>query len=97
MAHCPPDQLKDLADVLAEVRALPGVSEPRPGIFYLRRTPFLHFHSKDGKRWADVRAGRDWGTEVPLPFDASAQAKTSFLRTVERRHRVTAGAPKRGR
>ena len=32
------------------IRALPGISEPTAGTFYLRRKPFLHFHTKAGAR-----------------------------------------------
>ena len=32
MAHCPPELLDDLADVLAEVRAWAGVIEKKPGV-----------------------------------------------------------------
>ncbi|MBI1847696.1 MAG: hypothetical protein HYR86_12080 [Candidatus Rokubacteria bacterium] len=44
MAYCPPALLDDLAEVLAEVRAWAGVVEKKPGVFYVRRQPFLHFH-----------------------------------------------------
>ena len=69
MAHCPIGQLDDLRDLLEAIRNWPGVHEPRRGIFYLRRTPFLHFHiNREGRRWADARVGRSWGTEIEIPF-----------------------------
>ena len=45
MAHCPPEMLADLVAVLAEVRGRAGVREDKPGVFYVRRQPFLHFTS----------------------------------------------------
>jgi len=45
MAHCPPEMLADLVAVLAEVRGWAGVREDKPGVFYVRRQPFLHFTS----------------------------------------------------
>jgi hypothetical protein len=45
MAHCPPEMLVDLVAVLAEVRGWAGVREDKPGVFYVRRQPFLHFTS----------------------------------------------------
>ena len=44
MARCPAKLLDDLESVFAELRTWPGVVEPKPGVFYVRREPFLHFH-----------------------------------------------------
>jgi hypothetical protein len=82
MGHARAADLRDIADVLDAVRALPGVLERSPGIFYVGRDPFLHFHTKDGARWADAKTGREWGAEMPLPFEATARAKAAFLREV---------------
>jgi hypothetical protein len=89
MGHARYEELNDLDAVLDAIRALPGVDERSPGVFYLRRSPFLHFHTKDGRRWADVRAGTEWGSEIPIPFDCSARVRASFLREVRARHRAT--------
>jgi hypothetical protein len=86
MGHARRGDLDDIADVLSGIRALPGVSERSPGIFYFGRPPFLHFHVADGARWADARAGRAWGPEIPLPFGADAHAKAAFLGAVRARH-----------
>ncbi len=91
MAHCPFDQLVDLRDLLDEIRALPEIQEPRPGIFYLRRSAFLHFHiDKTGRRWADVRDGADWGAELDLAIGASRSAQARFAREVKRRYQASA-------
>lgn len=61
MAHCPPELLDDVADVVAEVRTWAGVIEKKPGVFYVRGQPFLHLHLLEGgRRWADVK-GRPAG------------------------------------
>lgn len=87
MAHCPIDQLADLDDVFAEIRSWPNVRESQPGIFYFKRTAFLHFHcDRHGRRWADIRDGADWGAEVDLPFAASAAARRRFIREARRRY-----------
>ena len=44
MAHWPAELLDDLTDLLDEVRCWTGVIEKKPGVFYVRREPFLHFH-----------------------------------------------------
>ena len=91
MAHCPFEKLADLADVLDEIRVLPGIREPRPGVFYCGRVPFLHFHiDKTGRRWADVRDGVAWGPEVDLALGAPASERKRFLREVRRRYDATA-------
>lgn len=85
MAHCPPEQLEDIAEVLQELRALPGLVEKKTGIFYIKSDGFLHFHVKDGRRWAHVKTGRRGGwEEVELAFNAPATARKAFLTTVRR-------------
>ena len=86
MGHARYDDLRDLEDVLAAIRELPDISEPTPGIFYLRRVPFLHFHTKDGARWADAKLGTSWGPEIPIPFRCARREKMRFLREVRTRH-----------
>lgn len=46
MAHCPYEQLVDIQELLAEMREWPEIREVKPGIFYLKRKAFLHFHLK---------------------------------------------------
>jgi len=93
VAHCPIDKLDDLRDLLEAIRTLPGVREPGAGIFYVRRTPFLHFHiNRGGRRWADVRVGRSWGNEIEIRFGATAADRKRFLREVQRRYKATAKA-----
>ena len=60
MAHCPFERLRDLDPVFREIRTWVDIREPRPGVFHVRRTAFLHFHiDKGGHRWADARAGAE--------------------------------------
>ncbi len=91
MAHCPPENLRDIEDVLKEVRKLENVQEKGPGIFYLKSKGFLHFHMKDGRRWADARDGDGWGSEIVLPIRASRSAKQRFLAEIRIRYRRTLG------
>lgn len=98
MAHCPFEELADLRDCLDEIRGWPDVREPRPGIFYLKRTPFLHFHvDPTGRRWADVRNGTTWGAELDVPFAASVAARRRFLAEVRRRYEATRVESRSGR
>lgn len=89
MAHCPFNKLSDISDVLEEVRELEKLKEPKVGIFYLKSKGFLHFHEKDGRRWADVREGASWGDEIDLPFNATKTLKRAFLNEVKKRYQTT--------
>ena len=93
MAHCPVEELDDLAELLDVIRTWPGVCEPRPCVFYVGRTPFLHFHiNREGRRWADARTGGSWGTEIEIPRNANSDVRSRFLREVQRRYQATAKA-----
>ena len=86
MPHCPPELLDDLADVLAEVRAWPGIVEKKTGIFYARRQPFLHFHlAEGGRRRADIKGRAGW-MQLDLPRPASATRRKAFLRALRVRY-----------
>ena len=92
MAYCPPSMLGDLVPVLDAVRTWPGVVERRPGIFYLHRQPFLHFHrgADDGRR-ADVKGLRGW-SQVSLPLPLNITARRAFVRVLKARYAERVGA-----
>jgi hypothetical protein len=84
--HCPPELLEDLAPVLAEVRTWAGVVERSPGVFYVRRQPFLHFHLLRGaRRCGDVKS-RDGWMRFELPSPISTARRRSFLRELRKRY-----------
>ena len=87
MAHCPPEMLVDLVAVLAEVRGWAGVREDKPGVFYVRRQPFLHFHlMKDGTRHGDIKGSRGW-ISLDLPRPISATRRQALRRELRRQYR----------
>jgi hypothetical protein len=88
MGHSRTKDLRDIADVLGRIRALPGVIERSKGVFYLRRAPFLHFHTTDETRYADAKIGKTWGPEIPLPFEATRSKKAAFMKEVRARHKA---------
>ncbi len=55
MKHAGPDALVELDATLGAIRALPGLQEKRPGVFYLRSRAFLHFHEDSTGLYADIR------------------------------------------
>jgi hypothetical protein len=86
MAHCPPELLDDLRGVFDELRDWPGMVEKSRGAFYLRRTPFLHFHLfEGGRRRGDIKTGADW-IEIDLPRPLSQTRVRAFLRELRRRY-----------
>ena len=87
MAHCPPEMLVDLVAVLAEVRGWAGVREDKPGVFYVCRQPFLHFHrTKDGTRRGDIKGSRGW-ISLDLPRPISATRRQALRRELRRQYR----------
>ena len=55
MKHAGRETLDRLATVLRRLRALPGLKEPRPGVFYRRSKAFLHFHDDPSGLYAYLR------------------------------------------
>jgi hypothetical protein len=53
--HATQDDLDQLEDLLAELRALPGLRERQRGNFALGSKAFLHFHEDSGDFYADVK------------------------------------------
>lgn len=60
MKHASATTLRQIAGVLAELRALPGLKEKSPGAFYRNGSAFLHFHEDPGGLFADVKVEGDW-------------------------------------
>ena len=58
MKHATAAALDRLEPLLARLRALPGLTERKRGIFYRRSSAFLHFHEDPAGMFADVR-GQD--------------------------------------
>ena len=95
MAHCPPELLDDLADVFADVRTWAGVVEKKPGVFYVRSEPFLHFHLlAGGRRRADVKGRTDW-VQLDLPRPVTATTRRVLFRQLRTRYAEKAGVNRR--
>jgi hypothetical protein len=88
VGHASLEDLLDLEPVFCELRKLPGISERSYGVLYFKRIPFLHFHTKDANRWADVKAGTTWGPKVPIPFRSGPRARQHFLKIVIERYKL---------
>jgi hypothetical protein len=96
VAHWPPALLYDVVDVLDAVREWAGVVERRPGVFYVSRQPFLHFHlAADGRRRADIR-GREGWIALGLPRPISERRRQDLLRELRRRYAERGGSKSSG-
>lgn len=77
MKHAGAAALDALEPLLAQVRALPGLTERSRGVFYRKGQAFLHFHEDPKGLFADVRdeSGRDFDR-----FDVTGDdARTALL------------------
>jgi hypothetical protein len=87
VARC--ERLDDLATVLQEVQTWPEIVVPKASVYYIKRTPFLHFHDLSTGRAADARDGREWGERIALPYPLSRADRGSLLRELRRRYENT--------
>jgi len=78
--------LTDLRDALATIRALPGLVERAPGVFWLHRVAFMHFHTERPPRRVHAKKGTDWGPEIILPMDADRAARAAFVKEIRARY-----------
>ena len=69
MAHADDAALARLLPLLRQLRALPGLREMKPGIFYLKGSAFVHFHEEAGALIADLKRASGGGFDR-YPVDA---------------------------
>lgn len=74
MAHATAEDLKDLKPLLENIRTLVALKEKSLGCFYYKSKGILHFHTKQGRRYAHVSDGKQW-YEVDLPSKISSLAQ----------------------
>jgi hypothetical protein len=55
MKHASERALLSIAPLLGRIRALPGITEKKLGVYYCKSRPFLHFHEHGEEIFADVR------------------------------------------
>jgi len=55
MKHASAGALQQLAPLIEQLRALPGLVERTPGAFYHRSGAFLHFHEDPAGLFADAK------------------------------------------
>ena len=72
--------MDELASLLVSLRALPGLVERRPGIFYCKGRAYLHFHEDPAGLFADLRLT---GTHFERFALATVAQRAAFLRAVK--------------
>jgi hypothetical protein len=60
MKHASAVTLRQIAPLLARLRALPGLKEKSDGKFYRGGSAFLHFHEDPAGLFADVKMDGEW-------------------------------------
>jgi hypothetical protein len=60
MKHAGPEAIARLAPLLAELRKLEALREPKPGTFYRGSQAFLHFHEDASGDFTDLKVAGEW-------------------------------------
>jgi hypothetical protein len=97
--HADSTALGDLEDRLSDLRAVGGLVERKPGIFYRRSRAFLHFHQDPGGLYADVRLDMD-GDFVRMRVNTVAERASllgEVIQSVASSSRATTTAHTEGR
>ncbi len=90
MGHTRPESIADIARELDSIRGFDAIREKSAGVFYYKSIPFLHFHDKDGVRWADVKTPNGY-RKVGIEFRATAAARRRFVKAIKDAHAILAG------
>ncbi len=83
MAHAKVEDLKDLKFLLENIRTLDGLKEKSLGCFYFKSKGILHFHIKQGRRYAHVSDGQRWH-EVDLPSKIGLPAQKKAFSAIRK-------------
>ncbi len=86
--------MRQLRSLLTELRKIPDLTETKPGIFYVKRLPMLHFHETAEGIVADLKC------VFPVPgefdrFDANSEREKSKLLAETRLRCMQLAQPKK--
>ena len=79
MKHAGATTLAELSELLEQLRAVPGLVERKPGIFYRGPSAFLHFHEDSAGVFADAKLN---GREFERSPVSTLQQRRAFLLAV---------------
>jgi hypothetical protein len=80
MRHARDEDLDRIEPMLAELRALDGLTEKRRGVFYRRSRACLHFHADGDDTYADVRLATDEFERTRATTKAEQRALIAMVR-----------------
>ena len=81
MKHAGATALQVLQPLLCSVRSLPGVTERKPGIFYVKSMAYLHFHEDPAGLFADIKLTSSGFSRYPVKTASEQQALLNAART----------------
>lgn len=79
MKHACAETLRSIDPLLQKLRALPGMQEKKPGVFYRKSRAFLHFHEDGDCLYADVRLVEPDFKRMPVN---SAREQNTLLKAI---------------
>jgi hypothetical protein len=79
MKHAGSAALDSLKELLASLRALPGLIEKKPGIFYVKSKAYLHFHEDPSGVFADARLSGDEFERYPVNTKHEQESLLKFV------------------
>jgi hypothetical protein len=80
MLHATENTLAKFSALLASLRAIEGLNEKRPGVFYRKSKAFVHFHEDPTGLFADLRVNVDEGF-VRIRVESKVEQST-FIKTI---------------
>lgn len=84
MRHITRERLVAVDALLVQLRAVDGLVERSPGVFYRRSRAFLHFHEDGDDVYADVRLAGDDFDRHRVSTKREQQALLSAIRATLR-------------
>lgn len=91
MKHAGAAAIARLKPILARLRKIKDLREPRPGIFYRRSSAFIHFHEDPAGVFADIKVNDDY---VRKPVNSPSEI-AEFFRIVTRAIEASPPRPRR--
>ena len=82
MRHARDQDLDRIDGLLAQLRALPGLTEKKRGVFYRKSKAFLHFHEDPKGMFADLSGGAG---RIDVRIDVTEAAGQAALIEAARR------------
>ena len=84
MRHARAEDLEAIEPLLEQLRAIGGLTEKSPGIFYRGSKAFLHFHADGADTYADVKLTTEAFERTRVTTKAEQRALVTSVKRVLR-------------